>query len=36
VALIENVGDLIYPILFDFGERAKILIFSVLEGTASR
>lgn len=30
--LIENVGNLICPALFDLGERAKVLILSVTEG----
>lgn len=30
--LIENVGNLVCPALFDLGERAKIVIFSVTEG----
>lgn len=29
---IENVGNLICPALFDLGERAKVVIFSVTEG----
>lgn len=30
--LIENVGNLVCPALFDLGEHAKIVIFSVTEG----
>jgi hydrogenase nickel incorporation protein HypB len=30
--LIENVGNLVCPALFDLGEQAKIVIFSVTEG----
>jgi hydrogenase nickel incorporation protein HypB len=30
--LIENVGNLVCPALFDLGERAKVVIFSVAEG----
>jgi hydrogenase nickel incorporation protein HypB len=30
--LIENVGNLVCPALFDLGERAKAVIFSVTEG----
>jgi hydrogenase nickel incorporation protein HypB len=30
--LIENVGNLVCPALFDLGERAKLVIFSVTEG----
>jgi hydrogenase nickel incorporation protein HypB len=30
--LIENVGNLVCPALFDLGERAKVLIVSVTEG----
>ena len=30
--LIENVGNLVCPALFDLGERAKIVIFSVTDG----
>lgn len=29
---IENVGNLVCPALFDLGERAKVVIFSVTEG----
>jgi hydrogenase nickel incorporation protein HypB len=32
VVLVENVGNLVCPALFDLGERAKILICSVTEG----
>jgi hydrogenase nickel incorporation protein HypB len=32
VVLIENVGNLICPALFDLGERGKVVIFSVTEG----
>jgi hydrogenase nickel incorporation protein HypB len=32
VLLIENVGNLVCPALFDLGERAKIVILSVTEG----
>lgn len=32
VLLIENVGNLVCPALFDLGERAKVVIFSVTEG----
>jgi hydrogenase nickel incorporation protein HypB len=32
VVLIENVGNLICPALFDLGERAKVVFFSVTEG----
>ena len=32
VVLIENVGNLVCPALFDLGERAKVVIFSVTEG----
>ncbi len=32
VVLIENVGNLVCPALFDLGERAKIVILSVTEG----
>jgi hydrogenase nickel incorporation protein HypB len=32
VLLIENVGNLVCPALFDLGERAKIVIMSVTEG----
>jgi hydrogenase nickel incorporation protein HypB len=30
--LVENVGNLVCPALFDLGERAKVVIFSVTEG----
>ena len=30
--MIENVGNLVCPALFDLGERAKIVLFSVTEG----
>jgi len=30
--MIENVGNLVCPALFDLGERAKIVILSVAEG----
>jgi hydrogenase nickel incorporation protein HypB len=32
VVLIENVGNLVCPALFDLGERAKVLVMSVTEG----
>lgn len=32
VVLIENVGNLVCPALFDLGERAKVVILSVTEG----
>jgi hydrogenase nickel incorporation protein HypB len=32
VILIENVGNLVCPALFDLGERAKVVILSVAEG----
>jgi hydrogenase nickel incorporation protein HypB len=32
VVMIENVGNLVCPALFDLGERAKIVILSVTEG----
>ncbi|MEJ2374105.1 MAG: hydrogenase nickel incorporation protein HypB [Pseudolabrys sp.] len=32
VVLIENVGNLVCPALFDLGERAKVVIFSATEG----
>jgi hydrogenase nickel incorporation protein HypB len=32
VLLIENVGNLVCPALFDLGEQAKIVVFSVTEG----
>ncbi|MGQ4597655.1 hydrogenase nickel incorporation protein HypB [Nocardia sp. R6R-6] len=31
--LVENVGNLVCPALFDLGERAKVVIVSVTEGT---
>lgn len=30
--LVENVGNLVCPALFDLGERAKVVIFSVTDG----
>jgi hydrogenase nickel incorporation protein HypB len=30
--IIENVGNLVCPALFDLGERSKVLVFSVTEG----
>lgn len=30
--LIENVGNLVCPALFDLGEQAKVVIMSVTEG----
>jgi len=30
--LIENVGNLVCPALFDLGERAKVVVLSVAEG----
>jgi hydrogenase nickel incorporation protein HypB len=30
--MIENVGNLVCPALFDLGERAKVLVCSVTEG----
>ncbi|MEU6563060.1 hydrogenase nickel incorporation protein HypB [Nocardia nova] len=33
VVFIENVGNLVCPALFDLGERAKVVIISVTEGT---
>ena len=30
--LIENVGNLVCPALFDLGERAKVVVFSVTDG----
>ncbi|WP_067668650.1 hydrogenase nickel incorporation protein HypB [Nocardia miyunensis] len=33
VVLIENVGNLVCPALFDLGEQAKVVIISVTEGT---
>ncbi|MGE5271912.1 MAG: hydrogenase nickel incorporation protein HypB [Thiohalocapsa sp.] len=32
VVLIENVGNLVCPALFDLGERAKVVLFAVTEG----
>ena len=32
IVMIENVGNLVCPALFDLGERAKIVILSVTEG----
>jgi hydrogenase nickel incorporation protein HypB len=32
VVMIENVGNLVCPALFDLGERAKVLVCSVTEG----
>jgi hydrogenase nickel incorporation protein HypB len=32
VVLVENVGNLVCPALFDLGERAKVVIVSVTEG----
>jgi len=32
VVLIENVGNLVCPALFDLGERAKVVIMSVTDG----
>ena len=32
VVMIENVGNLVCPALFDLGEHAKVLILSVTEG----
>ena len=32
VVVIENVGNLVCPALFDLGERAKVVVFSVAEG----
>ncbi len=32
VVMIENVGNLVCPALFDLGERSKVVIFSVVEG----
>lgn len=31
--MVENVGNLVCPALFDLGERAKVVIISVTEGT---
>ena len=30
--MIENVGNLVCPAMFDLGERAKVVILSVTEG----
>ena len=32
IVMIENVGNLVCPALFDLGERAKVVILSVTEG----
>ena len=32
VVMIENVGNLVCPALFDLGEQAKVVILSVAEG----
>ena len=32
VVMIENVGNLVCPAMFDLGERAKVVILSVAEG----
>jgi len=32
LVVIENVGNLVCPALFDLGERAKVVVFSVTEG----
>ena len=32
IVMIENVGNLVCPAMFDLGERAKVVIFSVTEG----
>ena len=32
LVVIENVGNLVCPALFDLGEKARIVIFSVTEG----
>jgi hydrogenase nickel incorporation protein HypB len=32
IVMIENVGNLVCPALFDLGERAKVVMFSVTEG----
>jgi hydrogenase nickel incorporation protein HypB len=32
IVMIENVGNLVCPALFDLGEQAKIVVFSVTEG----
>lgn len=31
--MVENVGNLVCPALFDLGERSKVVIISVTEGT---
>lgn len=31
--LVENVGNLVCPALFDLGERAKVVVMSITEGT---
>lgn len=33
LVLVENVGNLVCPALFDLGERSRIVIISVTEGT---
>jgi hydrogenase nickel incorporation protein HypB len=33
LVLVENVGNLVCPALFDLGERSKVVIISVTEGT---
>jgi hydrogenase nickel incorporation protein HypB len=32
VVMIENVGNLVCPAMFDLGERTKVVVFSVTEG----
>ena len=32
IVMIENVGNLVCPALFDLGEHAKVLVLSVTEG----
>lgn len=32
ILMVENVGNLVCPALFDLGEKAKVVIFSVTEG----
>jgi hydrogenase nickel incorporation protein HypB len=32
LVMIENVGNLVCPAMFDLGERAKVVVFSVTEG----
>lgn len=32
IVMIENVGNLVCPALFDLGERAKVIVLSVSEG----